>query len=81
MITKEEHIQNRLNSNVNFELAYKMYEDLALQEFKMNYSDFVQLFNFWITIPVSLENYFRYWDNKFELVYLLDKQNKLIKIL
>lgn len=85
MIERHQYIEMIKTGNFDMNIFYKYYSEFNKNElFKFSISEFNMLFNNYINIVGvnSVLNTIRnYYDDKFNIITLLDKEGKLINII
>ena len=77
MLSKEQYLQDKSKNIINMQMAYDFYLENSGVD-KIKFSDFVEIFNKWITQPYyvntkgefkqpTVSKYWQYWDRKYEI--------------
>ena len=78
--TRENYIAERKQGFINYHLAWEMFSEYEGEKPELNKEQFIQVFAIWCQITPSAIGYFEHFDRVFEIVFVLDKNNKLIDI-
>lgn len=73
MTPREQYIQEKNNGVVNLEKAFEVFNKFSQNPIPLHI--FVQTFQMWFQFSGGqIENYWKYWDNHFEIVTLTDNK-------
>jgi hypothetical protein len=78
-MTREKYLILRKNNEVSLEMLYQYFIDISGNT--LDFSQFSVMFNqFQRNFNLNLDNFFQYYDAKFEIILLHDNKGRLLKI-
>lgn len=80
-MTREQYIQSRLTGNLPVELLYEYYLENCEQPIVTDLNLFIQSINIFVKMfSPDFNQFFKYYDVKYNINILRDKENNIIKV-
>ena len=69
-MSREQYLEDKKANRININGAYEMYVNINPKRKKVPYNEFIAKFQIWLHRDRQMPNYWKYFDNKFEILTL-----------